>query len=159
MSDDRLFASNNAIGRKWYYLNILILIGILFATRYIFKGYIIPNVVNLDYDTIARSILYFLYFSYAITFLSLMDRRLYDICDSRSDIKYKQVSGFIQLTVVGQIIVLILKAFYIETGIFDSILQVMWIIVAVIAIAIGLIKGQITGLTYSQYRKKAKYKL
>ena len=25
MSDDRLFASNNAIGRKWYFLNLIIL--------------------------------------------------------------------------------------------------------------------------------------
>ena len=29
MSDDRLFASNNAIGRKWYFINLIIYGGLI----------------------------------------------------------------------------------------------------------------------------------
>ena len=50
MSDDRLFASNNAIGRKWYFLNIVILSVITLITKYIFEDHIIPNVTaNIMY--------------------------------------------------------------------------------------------------------------
>ena len=96
MSDDRLFASNNAIGRKWYFLNIIILTIITLVTKYIFEDHIFPNVTTEVYEIIAKGILYFAYIIYAVTFFALIERRLYDAVGSREKQGYKNTSGFLQ---------------------------------------------------------------
>ena len=62
MSDDRLFATNTPIGRKWYYLNLLILSGITTVTYFFFTKKVIPGIEGADHITIANWILYFFLF-------------------------------------------------------------------------------------------------
>ena len=91
MSDDRLFASNNAIGRKWYFINLFILAVVSFFTNLVFTDYIIPNVTTDVYNIIAKGILYFLFLIYLITFFALIDRRLYDVFGTREVKGYKNI--------------------------------------------------------------------
>ena len=104
MSDDRLFASNNAIGRKWYFINILILIIITYITKQVFTQHIIPNVVSDVYEIIAKGILYFAYIIYLITFFALIDRRLYDICGTREKKGYKNTSAILKFAIFCQVL-------------------------------------------------------
>ena len=161
MSDDRLFASNNAIGRKWYFLNIIILIIITLVTKYIFEDHIFPNVTTEVYEIIAKGILYFAYVIYAVTFFALIERRLYDAVGSREKQGYKNTSGFLQFAVIFQIAICIIKAANIQIPVSVDILQsIAWLlngIFCIIFIILCFLRGQISNLTYDQYRKKIKY--
>lgn len=111
MSDDRLFATNTPIGRKWYYLNLLILSGITTVTYFFFTKKVIPGIEGADHITIANWILYFFLFSYFITFLSLIDRRLYDASGSRSKGLYKNISPVITFLILGLILIGVFNVF------------------------------------------------
>lgn len=163
MSDDRLFASNNAIGRKWYYINIVILAIITVVTEYAFTEYIIPNVKSEVYDLIAHGIMYFAYTIYLITFFALIDRRLYDIFGARDTKGYANVSAFLKLAVCFQAIILVGQLTGINPVVsYDFLQGIAWIldgIFLVIAFFLGLFKGKISNLTFGEYKEKLKYKL
>ncbi len=161
MSDDRLFASNNAIGRKWYYINLFILAIITFFIHTVFTDYIIPNVTTEVYELIAKGILYFLYLIYLITFFALIDRRLYDVCGTRETKGYKRTSGFLAFIVLFQLFVIICHWKSLPTPVPIESLEVCTIVLnfcfIFIVFILGLLKGKISNLTYEQYRKKIKY--
>ncbi len=162
MSDDNsLFASKNAIGRKWYYLNILILFLITFVTVYLFKLYIIPNVISDFWNLITICILYFALIMYVITFLSLIDRRLYDVFGSRESTVYRIISYIIWITILlkiflfycrwkGIVLPVYNEQIYFISKIFDT------IFVCIVLFA-GFIKGKISTLSYDEYKRKIKY--
>lgn len=163
MSDDRLFASNNAIGRKWYFLNIIILAVITVITRYVFNEFLIPNAKTDAYVLIAQGLMYFAYTIYLITFFALIDRRLFDIFGARDTKGYANVSAWLKLAVCLQALILIAQYFNIEPqGISLDFLQgIAWIlngIFLIITFIIGFIKGKISCLTFDQYKKQLKYK-
>ena len=161
MSDDRLFASNNAIGRKWYFINLFILAVVSFFTNLVFTDYIIPNVITEVYSLIAKGILYFLFLIYLITFFALIDRRLYDVFGTREVKGYKNVSGFLSFVVIFQLIVIICKwkavAVPISIEILEVCAAVLDLLFMFIIFVLGFFKGKISNLTYEQYRKKIKY--
>ncbi len=161
MSDDRLFASNNAIGRKWYFINLFILAVVSFFTNLVFTDYIIPNVTTDVYNIIAKGILYFLFLIYLITFFALIDRRLYDVFGTREVKGYKNVSGFLSFVVIFQLIVIICKwkavAVPIPIEILEVCAAVLDLLFMFIIFVLGFFKGKISNLTYEQYRKKIKY--
>lgn len=163
MSDDRLFASNNAIGRKWYYINIAILAIITVITEYAFTEYIIPNVKTEVYDIIAHWMMYFAYTIYLITFFALIDRRLYDICGARDTKGYANTSAVLKLAVCFQIIIIVAQATGINPSINYDLLQgIAWIldgIFLIIAFLLGFFKGKISNLTFGEYKERLKYKL
>lgn len=163
MSDDRLFASNNAIGRKWYYLNIIILGIIVVATHYIFQNFIIPVVKTEFYDLFAKIVLYFLYTMYAITFFALIERRLYDACGNREGALYRKVGDFLKFIVFYQVLVIVLNYFStLEVGILQFMQDIATFLNGVfifITLIIGLLKGKVSCLTMEEYRKRDKYKL
>ena len=99
MSDDRLFASNNAIGRKWYFLNLIILSVIVTFTHLLFKDHIIPHVISDVYVIIAKGFLYLAYIVYLITFFALIERRLYDITGTRDSKAYRNISSILTFAV------------------------------------------------------------
>ncbi len=154
MSDDRLFASNNPIGRKWYFINLIILSLISYGTYFFFTKQIIPNVNSQDYSTICNWILYILLFLYLITFFSLIERRLYDASGSRNKGIYKSVGPIFTLTGLMVLITAVLNAyptitiaenkitFPIET--LNMIAYIAAGIFLVLMIVIGLIKGKKT---------------
>ena len=161
MSDDRLFASNNAIGRKWYVINIVLLALITGLTHTIFTDYIIPNVTTDIYALIAEGILYFLYLIFLITFFALIERRLYDVSGIRDAKRYKITSSILKFAVIVQII-----SYYchwkkptlpIQYSTIDFIAMIMGIVFFIIVFSLMFIKGKISGLTYEEYRKKIKY--
>ncbi len=154
MSDDRLFASNNPIGRKWYFINLVILFVIITATYFLFSSTIIPNVATEDYVTIATWTMYFLMFIYFITFCALIERRLYDISGSRDKGIYKILAPI--LTLIGLFIIVVI-VFNIWPSIplsgremslplekFNPIAEFLSTIFGIIVIAIGLKKGKKT---------------
>ena len=161
MSDDRLFASNNAIGRKWYFINLFILAVVSFFTNLVFTDYIIPNVITEVYSLIAKGILYFLFLIYLITFFALIDRRLYDVFGTREVKEYKNISGFLSFVVIFQLIVIICKwkavAVPISIEILEVCAAVLDLLFMFIIFVLGFFKGKISNLTYEQYRKKIKY--
>lgn len=161
MSDDRLFASNNAIGRKWYFLNMIILSVITLITKYVFENHIIPNVTTEVYELIAQGILYFAYIIYAVTFFALIERRLYDAVGTREKNGYKNTAGFLQFAVVFQIAIILINVLNINIPVSVDLLQsIAWItnsIFAFIVLILCFLKGQISNLTYDEYRKKIKY--
>ena len=161
MSDDRLFASNNAIGRKWYFLNIVILSVITLITKYIFDDHIIPNVTTEVYEIIAQGILYFAYIIFAVTFFALIERRLYDAVGTRERSGYKNTSSFLQLAVFFQLAVLFINKQNISIPISVDVLQLIaWALnglFLLIVLVLCFLKGQISNLTYDEYRKKVKY--
>ena len=161
MSDDRLFASNNAIGRKWYFINLFILAVVSFFTNLVFTDYIIPNIITEVYSLIAKGILYFLFLIYLITFFALIDRRLYDVFGTREVKEYKNVSGFLSFVVIFQLIVIICKwkavAVPISIEILEVCAAVLDLLFMFIIFVLGFFKGKISNLTYEQYRKKIKY--
>lgn len=161
MSDDRLFASNNAIGRKWYFLNIIILAVITYITKVVFSVHIIPNVTTDTYYLIANGILYFLYLIYLITFFALIDRRLYDISGRRDSNLYKNISVILKLAVFIQFLYLYclwkqpqLPISYEQLYFISIILNMIFITIVFI---IGLLKGKISNLSYDEYKRKIKY--
>jgi len=161
MSDDRLFASNNAIGRKWYYINLIILTIIASVTNYIFLNHIIPNVTSDVYEIIAKGIMYFLYIIYLITFFALIDRRLYDICGTRESKGYRNTSAVLGLAVFVQIVSIYCAwqkpPIQIPYEIIDFAAMIFDMLFFLIVFIIGLIKGKISNLSYEEYRKKIKY--
>ncbi len=161
MSDDRLFASNNAIGRKWYFLNIIILAVITYITKVVFATHIIPNVTTDVYYMIANGILYFLYGIYLVTFFALIDRRLYDISGRRDANSYKNISAILKLAVFVQILYLYclwkhpqLPISYEQLYFISIILNFIFISIVFV---IGLFKGKISNLSYEEYKRKIKY--
>ena len=163
MSDDRLFASNNAIGRKWYYLNMIILAIITYATQHIFENYIIPFVATEFYDLFAKIVLYFLYVMYLITFFALVERRLYDACGNREGALYRKVGDFLKFVAGYQILVLILN--HIESAqtlplpFMQDIATLLDGCFILVALFIGLLKGKVSCLTMEEYKKRDRYKL
>ena len=162
MSDDRLFASNNAIGRKWYFLNLIILAVIVVATKFGFDDYIFPNVRTEVYELMAQWTLYILYGVYLITFFALVERRLYDICGERDTDQYKNLSAVLQFAVLFQILVLVLPNCEIQLPISNELLQYIAYffdgIFALTALFIGFVKGKISNMTYEEYKNQLKYK-
>lgn len=161
MTDDRLFASNNAIGRKWYCLNMCILALIVIGTKELFEKSVIPHVSTDDYVVIAEWILNFAYFIYSITFLALMERRMFDINGTRDSKKYRNSLAFMFLNVF-----LILVGLYCQYNnpvlpFNKDILVALGVLSGVILVAtvfvLGVIKGSISTLSYDEYRKKIKY--
>lgn len=161
MSDDRLFASNNAIGRKWYIINIVILAIITLATKYAFTEYIIPNVKTEVYEIIANGMMYFAYIIYVITFFSLIDRRLYDACGARDNKGYRNTSGILKFAVFFQILILTGQACNVTLPVSYSALQsIAWLfngIFLVITFILAFISGKISNMTYEEYKNKIKY--
>lgn len=161
MSDDRLFASNNPIGRRWYAINIVILLIITYFTHIIFWDYIIPNVITEVYAIISRGMLYFLYLIYLVTFCALIERRLYDISGNRESNLYKNISLVLKISVFCQILYIIFKYQRIPIPISYSIIEIIAMVAFFVFLAIifvlAFIKGKISGLTYEEYRKKIKY--
>ena len=163
MSDDRLFASNNAIGRKWYFLNIIILAVITVITRYVFNDFLIPNARTEAYVLIAQGLMYFAYAIYLITFFALIDRRLFDIFGARDTKGYANVSAWLKFAVCLQALILIAQFFQISpAGVSIEFLQsIAWILNGLflfITFCIGFVKGKISCLTFEQYKKQLKYK-
>lgn len=161
MSDDRLFASNNAIGRKGYIINLITLAAITYATNRVFDKYIFPFVTDEVYHLIAKVIFFFLIIIYAITLLSLVDRRAYDICGTRDSGIYKNISGFFTLFVLILAIVVINHFKNIITFIPNDMLETagtfsIFAILFIIFI-LSFFKGQFSNLTFDQYKKKTKY--
>lgn len=163
MSDDRLFASNNAIGRKWYYINILILAILTAVTELTFREYIIPNIKSDVYELIAKGMMYFAYVIYLITFFALIDRRLYDICGERDTKGYTKVSSILKFTVCFQLLILVCRFLSIDLPVSLDMLQgIAWIfngIFLAIVFILGFFKGKISSMTYEQYKNKIKYKV
>lgn len=161
MSDDRLFASNNPIGRRWYYINIVILLFISVITNFIFQQYVLPNVKNDLYYMVANGIMYFLFFMYFITFFSLIERRIYDLSGTRDAFVYKILSGTIFLIIFYQIFMFASPHIEINVPLDINLLKlissVLYIIFVIITLAIGLFKGKISELSYEEYQNKIKY--
>ncbi len=162
MSDDRLFASNNAIGRKWYFLNLIILAVIVVATKFGFDDYIFPNVRTEVYELMAQWTLYILYGVYLITFFALVERRLYDICGERDTDKYKNLSAILQFAVLFQIFAVVIPNCEVQLPVSDDVLQYIAYffdgIFALTALFIGFVKGKISNMTYEEYKNQLKYK-
>lgn len=163
MSDDRLFASNNAIGRKWFFLNIIILAVITVATNYVFQKFILPDVRTDDYRVIATSIMYLIFAIYGVTFLSLIDRRIYDILGDRDKNSYKLITAFIFLVVLFNAYFYSTKFNIINVVVIPPeltyaivvILNLMFISLLFIA---GTIKGKISSVSMEEYRRRTRYK-
>lgn len=162
MSDDRLFASNNAIGRKWYFLNLIILTVIVIATKYAFDDYVFPHVRTEVYDIMAHWTLYILYGVYLITFFALVERRLFDICGARDTDSYKNLSAVLQFAVIFQIFAIVVPNCEVQLPISDDMLQYIAYlfdgIFILVSIFIGFVGGKISNLTYEEYKNKTKYK-
>ena len=162
MSDDRLFASNNAIGRKWYYINLIILGALSYFIYIVFRDYVIPNTISETYTLIATWVSYFTYIILFITFFSLVERRLYDVTGRRDTKGYKNISSLLQFIVIFQIIILILNYFqltdiYLLQGM-QQIANMLNIAFIIFVMVIGLFKGQISNISYEEYKRRDKYR-
>ncbi|MBQ8886439.1 MAG: hypothetical protein IJY61_01915 [Candidatus Gastranaerophilales bacterium] len=161
MSDDRLFASNNAIGRKWYALNLLILSVIAGGTHYLFNEHIIPHVTTDVYELIAKGFLYFAYLIYTVTFFALIERRLYDVTGTRDSKGYRNTSSILTLSIFAVGLELFCKWKNFSTPIPEEIItlsaHVLGVIFVLIMIILLFMKGSISNLSYEQYRRKIKY--
>ena len=161
MSDDRLFASNNAIGRKWYFLNLVILTLIAGGTYFLFEDHIIPNVTTEVYELIAKGFLYFAYLIYTVTFFALIERRLYDVCGTRDSNGYRNTSAILTFSIFAVGVELFCQwkqpNIPIPTEIITLFATVMGIIFVAIMVILMFLKGSISNLTYEQYRRKIKY--
>lgn len=162
MSDDRLFASNNAIGRTWFFLNIFILAIITVVTNFVFKNFILPDVRTEDYRVIATSMLYLFFAVYGVTFLSLIDRRIYDILGDRDKNSYKLVTAFIFMVVLFNAYFYCTKFNIINvvvippelTYLIVVILNIFFICLLFIA---GTIKGKISSVSMEEYKRRTRY--
>lgn len=161
MSDDRLFASNGAIGRKFYFINFVVLFLIAFATHYVFQNYIIPNAQDATYKIIATYIEYFVYLIYVITAFSLVDRRLYDVAGGRRNSTYTNIAAIFSLILIANIVLFLLQntpvTFPIPASDVQYYTDILNKIGLVLVVGIGLWKGQITNLSFAEYKHKIKY--
>jgi len=161
MSDDRLFASNNAIGRKWYFLNLIILAIIVLLTHYIYNTHIVPYIRSEVYEIIAKGIVNFIYIIYLITYFALIERRLYDICGRRDCKKYSNISGFLKFFILFQVLILAGQYFNVAINIgYDFLQEIAYIFDGIFILITFLLvfpKGKISNLTYEQYKNKVKY--
>lgn len=161
MSDDRLFVSNNAIGRKWYFINLILLSGIIYGANWGFTNYVLQNTTTDDYAFIAKFIEYFVYILLGITFLTLIDRRIYDIAGDRRNNKYKNFQSIIILCIFMQLVPLISANTQFKLPVDDAIMQqISYLFLGIFAfliIIIGFFKGEISNLSYEKYRQKMKY--
>ena len=161
MSDDRLFATNNPIGRKWYFINIIILIAITIGTNYVLNEHILPSVTSEFYNSIGKLIRYLLNGTFAITLLSLIDRRTYDVFGTRDSGGYKFISAIITIAALLWVFVIYYihkhPQLFISEELFYNI--VMFVSIAFILVVIGLIfpKGKMSNLSYEEYRNKIRY--
>lgn len=162
MSDDRLFTSNNAIGRKWYYLNLIILSALTYAVHLLFQYIIIPNTATEVYTQIAIGASYFVYIFLLITFFALVERRLYDVCEKRDSQLYKTASLLIKIVILFQIAVIALNwfpsGFQFDIYSLQNIATVLDFGFLIFVFAIGLFKGKITNVSKSDYKKRDKYR-
>lgn len=161
MSDDRLFASNNAIGRRWYFLNLIILAVITVGTHMLFTKHIIPNVTTDVYEIIAKGFLYLAHTIYLITFFALIERRLYDVTGTRDSKTYRNISSIMTLAIfsVGFEIFCRLKnpSTPIPPEIISGLANIMAPVFALIVFGLIFPKGNISNLSYEEYRRKIKY--
>ena len=161
MSDDRLFVSNNPIGKKGYFINLIILGIIIFLTNFCFTNYVFPHTKTNEYNLIAQIIMYFLYLVYIITLLSLIDRRIYDITGDRNSSKYKLLSKVVSLLLLYEIIVFILNFYFANLPINFNILNfigvIFFFIFSLITIILVFFKGKISEQTYKEYQNRKKY--
>lgn len=148
MSDDRLFSSNNAIRRKWYFLNLLFLAIIIVVVCVVFTSYVIPKALTEDYYIISTWVYYFILFSLTITFFSLIDRRLYDISGSRDKGLYKQLEPIFVFSILVNIFIWCWEGFHWDINLpfplFKTIANILLGVFVVLTIAIGFIKGKKT---------------
>lgn len=162
MSDDRLFASNNAIGRKWYYLNIVILGLISYFSYLLFNEYIIPNTISDTYSLIATWGSYFLYLILIVTFFALIERRVYDICGQRDSARYKNMSSFFSCIVIYQLLVIVVQWFpasqQLPMDALQNVATLLDFVFVIGAFFVGTIKGQISNMSYDEYRKRDRYR-
>jgi len=163
MSDDRLFSSNNAIGRKWFFLNIIILIIITAVTGFIFDNFIFPDVRSDDYRIISESMLFFLYAVYVVTFLSLVDRRLYDVLGDREKVSYKIITAFVILTVLFNAYCYacghkLIKVFLIDFNLALAVTVILNFMFMVLVLIVGILRGKISSISFDEYRRRIKYK-
>ena len=160
MGDNRLFASNHAIGKKWYFLNMILLFAIAYGTNWSFANYFIPNTTSETYAYIARFIEYFIYLIFVITFFSLLDRRLFDIAGDRRNESYKSISSILKFCIFAQIVTFISANTKFTLPLPNEILHQLSygfaILFVVIVVVLGLLKGNITELTYKEYEEKKK---
>ena len=161
MSDDRLFASNNAIGRKWYFLNLIILAVITAVTKFVMIEYIIPGTTTEEYKLVAKGVLWFLYGVYIITFFSLIDRRIFDIFGTRDSKGYRNLSSILVFAIFWQIFAIYCQLKHPQLMIAPEtivlIAVVLDIIFFTIVLFITFIPGKISNLSYEEYRNKIKY--
>ena len=161
MSDDRLFASNNPIGRKWYVLNTIVLAVIVVVTNFVFKEYIYPFVTSEAYLQISKFIHFVLYIIYLVTLFALIERRLYDVSGTRSTNFYKYVSMTMTTSIIVQAVVILYQYKHIPIPLTESTIYGAGIIALLvflfIAFVLAFLKGKISNLTYEEYRKKIKY--
>lgn len=161
MSDDRLFASNNAIGRKWYVINIVLLAVITAVTKYVLCTYIIPYTTSELFKIISKGLLWLFYGGYMITFFSLIDRRLFDVFGTRDAKGYRNISAIIGFAIFWQIFTIYCLVKKPPIPLPMDIIVLVAIILDVvffsIVITIAFMKGQISDLSYEEYRNKIKY--
>ena len=161
MSDDRLFASNNAIGRKWYFINLILLAGISYGINWGFTNYILENTTNDAYSFIAKFMEYFVYIILFITLLSLIDRRLYDVSGDRRKSSYKNISTLLAFCIFFEIAAVISAntqfTLPIPSAVVQQLTYVFAGVFAAITVLLGLPSGQISNLSYEKYRQKIKY--
>ena len=161
MSDDRLFATNNPIGRKFFIINIIMLILITIGTNYLFNQYIMPEVKSEFYDKVANVMRYLINGAYVITLFALVDRRLFDICGTRSHLGYKIGSNIIIISAFWWLF----EVVYLHTSFNlpippEAIYFIGYLFVIISLFVIFIIsfpKGKISGLSYEEYRKKIKF--
>lgn len=161
MSDDRLFATNNPIGRRAFLINIIMLILITVGTNYLFNQYIIPEVKSDFYDKVANVMRYLINGAYVITLFALVDRRAYDIFGKRSHIGYKIFSNIIIVSVFYWIFEIIYLHTSFKFPLPSEMIYLIGYILALISLLVIFImifpKGKISNLTYDQYKKQIKY--
>lgn len=144
MEDRSLFSANNPIGRVWYFINLFIL-GIIVAFIHIGIKYILLPKANASYELAIQCILYFAYIFFIMTFFMLIDRRLYDIFESRDSNVYNLVSKIIGAFVTIYFLFGIAFAVGINISeIFYSILYTVTILFALLVFILGFIPGKLT---------------
>ncbi len=161
MSDDRLFATNNPIGRKWYFINIVILIAITIGTNYVLNEHIMPSVTSEFYDSVGKLMRYLLNGAYAITLLSLIDRRSYDVFGTRDSKGYKFISSIITIAALVWLFVIYYihkhPPIYITEELFYNIVMIVSIVFILVVFGLMFPKGKMSNLSYEEYRNKIRY--
>lgn len=144
MQDDiRLFSANSPINRVWYFVNLFIL-GILVSGAHIgIKDYVIPN-ANPGYESPIKFFMYFIYFILTITFLMLIDRRIFDIFGARDNDKYITLSKIINISAIIMFVLgIMIKINVPYSNILSICLLIIASIFAIIVFIIGFIPKQV----------------